>query len=236
MMDPERLKVSNATKLERRLLAAAGEELPSPELTARMRQAIGITAVGAGGSTLAATSKAGGTVATGGVTGGLGWISAGLVTAAIVGGAAGIWSSYRRTAAAHVGPIAAPAQCVVAIPAPAEKLAVAPSAARHERRRAHPLAVAEADRGDLHAEIALVDEARTALREQSPKRALAVLRRYATAYPGGTFGPEVEALKIEALDQSGEHRLASSLARTFVSQHPDSPLAERVARSIDDRR
>ncbi len=106
---------------------------------------------------------------------------------------------------------------------------------RHERRRAHALLVAEAERGDLRAEIALVDEARTALHERSPRRALALLRRYAVAYPEGTFGPEVEALKVEALDQSGEHRLASSLARTFVSEHPDSPLAERVARSIEDR-
>jgi hypothetical protein len=223
-MDPERLKTSSATKLERRLLSAAGDELPSPELTARMRQAIGITAVGtgaAGGSALAATTK----------TGGLAWISAGLVTAAIVGGAAGIWSAY-RPAATHA---AAPAQCAAPLPAPAEIAAPPPAVTRHERRRAHAPVVAEVERGDLRAEIALVDEARTALRERSPRRALALLRRYAVAYPEGTFAPEVEALKVEALDQSGEHRLASSLARTFVSEHPDSPLAERVARSIDDR-
>jgi hypothetical protein len=226
IMDPERLKTSGATKLERRLLSAAGDELPSPELTARMRQAIGITAVGtgaAGGSALAATTK----------TGGLAWISAGLVTAAIVGGAAGIWSAY-RPAATHAAPTA-PAQCAAPLRAPAEIAAPAPAVTRHERRRAHAPLVAEAERGDLRAEIALVDEARTALRERSPRRALALLRRHAVAYPEGTFGPEVEALKVEALDQSGEHRLASSLARTFVSEHPDSPLAERVARSIDDR-
>jgi hypothetical protein len=234
MMDPERLKMSNATKLERRLLSAAGDELPSPELTARMRQAIGITAVGAGGSALAA-AKASGASGSSALTGGLAWISAGLVTAAIVGGAAGIWSSYRQTAPTHTTPATAPAQCAAALPVPAENPAVAPSATRHERRRVHPLALAEAERGDLRAEIALVDEIRAALREQSPRRALALLRRYAAVYPAGTFGPEAEALKIEALDQSGEHRLASSLARAFVRQQPDSPLAERVARSIDDR-
>jgi hypothetical protein len=225
MMDPERLKTSSATKLERQLLSAAGDELPSPELTARMRQAIGITAVGAGagGSALAATTK----------TSGLAWISAGLVTAAIVGGAAGIWSSYRQ-AATHAAP-AAPTQCAAPLPAPAEIAAPTPAVTRHDRRRAHAPALAEAGRGDLRAEIALVDQARTAVRERSPRRALALLRRYAEAYPEGTFGPEVEALEVEALDQSGEHRLASSLARTFVSEHPDSPLAERVARSIDDR-
>ena len=168
-------------------------------------------------------------------TGGLAWISAGLVTAALVGGAVGIWSAYRRTAGAHVAPTAAPAQCVASVPVPAENPAAAANTTRHERRRAHARALAKAERGDLRAEIALVDEARTALHEQSPRRALALLHRYAVAYPQGTFGPEVEALRVEALDQSGEHRLASSLARTFLSQHPDSPLAERVARSIDDR-
>ena len=226
MMDPERLKTSSATRLERRLLSAAGDEVPSPELTARMRQAIGITAVGTGavgGSALAAATK----------TSGLAWISAGLVTAAIVGGAAGIWSSYRPSAGAHATPAAA--ECAAPLAAPAEIAPPTPAVTRHERRRAHAPALAEAGRGDLRAEIALVDEARSALRERAPRRALALLHRYALAYPEGTFGPEVEALKVEALDQSGEHRLASSLARTFVSEHPDSPLAERVARSIDDR-
>jgi hypothetical protein len=103
------------------------------------------------------------------------------------------------------------------------------------RNRAPVAAPLESSRGDLREEIALVDEARTALREQSPRRSLALLRRYAAAYPDGTFGPEAEALRVEALDASGHHRLAQNLARDFVLRHPESPLAGRVERSIDDR-
>jgi len=226
-MDPERLRLSNATKTERQLLTAAGEERPSPELTARMRQAVGLSSAGA--TALAATKATG-----------LAWISAGIVAAAIVGGAAGVWSSSRRVVAAHPPTPIAPVQCAVAVPEPASPISVtAPPAIRHERAslgRTHlGAASAEPSRSDLHDEIALVDEARTALREQSPRRALLLLRRYATAYPDGTFGPEAEALRVEALDQNGQHRLAQALARDFVSRHPESPLADRVGRSIDGR-
>jgi len=236
MIDPERLKLSNATKLERRMLEAAGGERPSPELTNRMRQAVGISASGMGATALAATKATG-----------LAWISAGIVAAAIVGGAVGIWTSSRHGggATANRRP-AAPVLCAVStpssLPKPASSLAPveAPPAARpahiaHNRTRLAVAATAEPKRGDLRDEIALVDEARTALREQSPRRALALLHRYSAAYPEGTFGPEVEALRVEALDGSGQHRLAQSLARDFVVRHPESPLAERVGRSIDDR-
>jgi hypothetical protein len=230
MLDPERMRASNATKLERRLLSAGGGELPSPELTNRMRQAVGLSAAGTAGASataLAATKSAG-----------LAWISAGIIAAAIVGGATGVWTSYRRTVAART-PAPAATECAVspsAETAPSAAVA-APLAARPDRPRSHLAVVASAasSRGDLRDEIALVDEARTALREQAPRRALALLHRYVAAYPSGTFGPEAEALRVQALDDSGQHRLAQSLAREFVSRHPGSPLAERVRRSIDDR-
>lgn len=235
MLDPERLRASNATKLERRLLSAGGDERPSPELTNRMRQAVGLSAAGASATALAATKSAG-----------LAWISAGIIAAAIVGAGAGVWTSYRRTVAARAPAPAAPVEC--AISAPEAAAAATPLAARPDRprvSRSAPAGQARARlvaasspasvRGDLHDEIALVDEARTALREQAPRRSLALLRRYVSAYPNGTLGPEAEALRVEALDESGQHRLARSLAREFVSRHPESPLAERVRRSVDDR-
>jgi hypothetical protein len=235
MIDPERLKLSNATKLERRMLEAAGAERPSLELTNRMRQAVGLSASGVGATALAATKGTG-----------LAWISAGIVAAAIVGGAVGVWSSSRHAGATAVARPAAPVQCAVSSPASSpEPTTLASSAgtplgARHahvsqHRGRVAVAAPAEPARADLRGEIALVDEARTALRDQLPKRALALLRRYSTTYPEGTFGPEVEALRVEALDGSGQHRLAQSLAREFVVRHPESPLAERVGRSIDGR-
>lgn len=233
MMDPERLKASNATKLERRLLTAAGEERPSPEMATRMRQAIGLSTSGASaGAAAAATAK----------TTGLAWISAGIVTAAIVGSAVGLWTSHHRVATANLAPAAVPAQCAtssVDSTSPTSPVS-APVALRHERHaaanRTHVVAAAPpSSRADLRDEIALVDEVRTALKDGSPRQALALLRRYAASYPDGTFAPETEALRVEALDGSGQHRLAQSLARDFVNRHPDSPLAERIGRSIPDR-
>jgi hypothetical protein len=238
-MDPERLKASNATKLERRLLAAAGDERPSPEMAMRMRQAIGLSTSGASAGTAAlATAKATG----------LAWISAGIVAAAIVGGAVGIWTSHRRTATSNLAPAAAPAQCVSSstdptLPTLPTSPTLSPVAARHERNagiavqnRTHLAATTPpSDRADLRDEIALVDEVRTALNDRATKQALALLRRYAVTYPHGTFGPETEALRVEALDESGQHRLAQSLARDFVNRHPDSPLADRIGRSIYER-
>jgi hypothetical protein len=236
MLDPERLKASQATKLERRLLSAAGDERPSPELTNRMRRAVGLSTAGAGATALAATKSAG-----------LAWISAGIVAAAIVGGAVGVWTSSRRVAVDRSAtPPAAPVQCAVSSPGttvatspePASP-SPAPLAAHRMGQGRARLAIAappESSRGDLRDEIALIDEARTALRERSPRRALVLLHRYAAAYPDGTFGPEAEALEVEALDDNGQHRLAQSLARDFVNKHPTHPLAERVGRSIDDGR
>jgi hypothetical protein len=237
VVDPERLKASDATKLVRRMLRAAGDERPSPELTNRMRRAVGLSISGASAPALAATRAAG-----------LAWISAGIVTAAIVGGAVGTWTSTRRSVSPTAPPAAA-VQCAgrstqIATPI-ASPIAAAPLSdplsgvgselAGRSRKRLAVTAPAKPATGDLRDEIALVDEARTALREESPRRALTALRRYAASYPGGTFAPEAEALRIEALNDSGQHRLAQSLAHDFVNRHPAHPLAERIGRTIDDR-
>ncbi len=42
--EPERLRVVGATDLEKRLLAAAAGETPSPELRRRMARAVGVAA------------------------------------------------------------------------------------------------------------------------------------------------------------------------------------------------
>ena len=42
--------------------------------------------------------------------------------------------------------------------------------------------------------------------------------------------PEALAMRIEAIDRSGDHERARALARSFVAEHPQSPLAPRLAR------
>jgi outer membrane protein assembly factor BamD (BamD/ComL family) len=62
------------------------------------------------------------------------------------------------------------------------------------------------------------------------ERALTLLRRYETTYPGGAFRPEVMALRIETLDDAGRGAEARALAREFLARYPQSPVADRVAR------
>ena len=37
-------------------------------------------------------------------------------------------------------------------------------------------------------------------------------------------------MRIEAIDRSGEHERARVLARSFIAENPNSPLAQRLAR------
>jgi hypothetical protein len=243
--DPERLRAVGATDLERRLLEAAANERPSPELTRKMLLGLGLPGGIAGtaaiGGTVqaaavtkpaaaATTAAAGKTIAA--------WIAAGVMAAVVAGGVIGGWLAARPAAAVPAPTVAAP----VAVPAaPAKHAPVAPAerplatlAPADARVRTH--AAAGGRGADLRGEIALIDAARTAVRTGAPDEALALLRRYGAAYPAGTFRPEAAVLRIEALDANGEHARARALAREFVARNPESPLAGRVSRLAEDPR
>ena len=78
-------------------------------------------------------------------------------------------------------------------------------------------------------EIALIDGARAALAAGSPGEALSLLERYRARHPHGMLLPEALAMRIEAIDRGGEHARARALARAFLAEYPNSPLAQRVA-------
>jgi len=222
--EPERLRILGATDLEQRLLAAAGAETPSPELTRRMARGLGLAA-GVGVATASSTTAA--TPATVAGASGLAWplVSAG-VAALAVASAVVAWSGTHRARPAAV-PARAPA-AMAAAPAPVAP-ALEPAAAAHPHR--HHVAPA-APAGDLRAEIALLDAARAAASGGDDARALALLRRYDATFPAGTFRPESTALQVEALAHLGRTERARALARSFVAAHPDSPLVGRVQRAI----
>ncbi|HVZ87908.1 MAG TPA: hypothetical protein VHG72_13120 [Polyangia bacterium] len=227
--EPAQLRVMGATDLEQRLLDGAARELPSVELTDRMKKALGISAaigtaaVAARLADAAATSAAtAAPVAAGTSSAAWTWLSAGVVALAMTGAAAvGVhWSSGRK-----------PAE-VIAAPAPPIPVAPAPEAAPVARPVAHahhhaPVAGAPSD---LRAEIALVDAARNAVARATGVRALALLDRYEATYPSGTFRPEATVLRVEALSSLGRTAEARALARKFIAAHPDSPLTARVSR------
>jgi TolA-binding protein len=225
--DPEPLRVVGATELERRLLAAAGGELPDPALRARMTRAIGLAGIAASSAAAAGSAPA----ATGAS---LPWpvISASVAALALTGAAIG-YAGHRAPPAAQPIMQPAPPRAIAPAPAPAPIAApqeAAPALAAPAIRRRHSTAAAPAT--DLRAEIALLDAARAAVADGADARALALLRRYETRYPAGTFRPESTALRIEALARLGQRQEARKLGADFLASHPDSPVAGRVRRAL----
>jgi hypothetical protein len=233
---PSQLRVVGATDLERRLLDAGARELPSVELTKRMQQALGISlAAGAATAATAGTAKAATAAGVGSAAPSFAWpaISIGVLALAVTGAVVGVRSTASHHATSRpVTLLPEPTLAPTPALAPTVGTVSAPRAAGEHRLAApaHHHAAVAATRSDLRAEIALVDAARSAVAASANERALALLDRYETSYPRGTFRPEVAALRIEALDHLGRVVQARALARRFIAVHADSPLADRVAR------
>lgn len=237
---PERLQAAGATNLERRLLAAAGREQPSRELSERMAQAIGIS-MSAVGTTAEGGAKTGTTGANAASSSSalVPWVSGALV---VVGVAVGALVTTRPGAKppelpALVAPgtavSSAPAPIVIPLADPPLASPEAPSSVDEDtpaRTAAPPRGRRGTAAGELANQIALVDAARSALSAGSAAHALSIVREYQSEYPSGTFRPEVAAVKIEALVKMGRTAEARTLAERFVVAYGPSPLADRVAR------
>ena len=59
---------------------------------------------------------------------------------------------------------------------------------------------------------------------------LKLLARYRQQYPAGQFRQEALVLRVEALELAGKPEAAQALGKRFLSDHPESPHAERVER------
>lgn len=241
---PERLRSAGATRLEQRLLQAAGSELPSRELSERMAQAIGVSlpagglTPGGGAKTSAVASKA--AAASSSL---VPWVSGALVAAVM----AGAFVATRPGAtSATVSASAVPTSSALAASpswaAPALSPSVVapiaqPSAEAENDDPAKAPSASAAPRGrggttvsELAAQIALIDAARAALASGEAARALVGVRDYQADYPNGAFKPEVAAIKIEALIKLGRKAEAHALAERFAKTYGPGPLADRVAR------
>lgn len=242
---PERLRAAGATDLERRLLDAAGRERPSPELSERMAQAIGVSMVAGGNPATGSVKTSTAAVKAAEVSHSLlPWVSGALVTIGVLVGA--FVATHPRARPAAPSTLAAPAPSTR--PAPA-----APTEAAHPSILEPPSLDASADgngesppraavtppsthgrrggtTGELANQIALVDAARSALTAGASQRALTLVRDYQSEYPTGTFRPEVAAVRIETLVKMGRTAEARTLAERFVVAYGPGPLADRVAR------
>lgn len=83
-------------------------------------------------------------------------------------------------------------------------------------------------RSQLQEESRQLRDARAALRQGNPARALQLLDAASRQFPRPVMGQEREALTVEALEASGAHATAAARARAFVARFPDSPHADRL--------
>lgn len=227
MKDPKLLVSEGATDFERRWLSAARAEEPPAEVVNRIERALGI------GVAAAATTAAVPTVV---AKGGLSALRIAGLSVLGVGGAVGLVLLLTRPAPPKPSPsVDQPPPVVETAPAPAG--AAAPVAPPVEAPAANEPSSTLAPAGALRDEITLIDGARAALSAGSPGQALALLERYRARHPRGMLLPEALAMRIEAIDRSGDHARAHALARAFLAEYPHSPLAQRVAHiARSDRR
>jgi hypothetical protein len=80
-------------------------------------------------------------------------------------------------------------------------------------------------------EIALVRDARAALRSGDASQALALLDDHDRRFPGGALSEDCAAARIYALCALGRTDQARALASRFLSEHPLSPHAASVRNS-----
>jgi hypothetical protein len=98
--------------------------------------------------------------------------------------------------------------------------------APREAVSAAPSAAPPAD--SLAEEVALVEEARRAVRARDAGRALAAIDAHARRFPRGKLGLEVTVLRIEALLAQGNRAAARSVGERFLAAHPNHVLSDRV--------
>jgi hypothetical protein len=84
-----------------------------------------------------------------------------------------------------------------------------------------------APRAELDREVALLDEAKFALRRGDARGAAAALDRYAERFPRGALAPEAALLKVELLLRQGRLSDARALARAELDARPHGPHARR---------
>jgi hypothetical protein len=102
----------------------------------------------------------------------------------------------------------------------------APSALRSVPAKSRPLPPAPVP-STLEQQLALLERARAQLSSGDSAGALSELDRYA-GQRGGRLVAEATLLRLQALTRAGRGAEASRMARKFVADNPNDPLAERA--------
>jgi hypothetical protein len=87
----------------------------------------------------------------------------------------------------------------------------------------------------LAREVMTLRQARAALAEAKPARALEMLAAHRRDFPVAVLATEESALRVEIAFALGDAR-ARELAQHFLAEHPASPLASRVRHLLESKR
>lgn len=93
---------------------------------------------------------------------------------------------------------------------------------------------AEAQDPSRQAELALIRETLTSLRDHAPQRALRLLEEHESRFPQGVFAHERRGLRAVALCEAGESARGKRERARFLRQDSHSPLAARVRKACEE--
>jgi hypothetical protein len=120
---------------------------------------------------------------------------------------------------------APPVETETPAPAPA---APAPKASAAAPPPAAVPSVSTTRASQLSAERVLLDEARAALAQGEPDRALEKLERHRRTFPAPLLGEERDAMVVQALAKAGRADEAKTRAESFRRRYPDSLFSSVV--------
>ena len=113
---------------------------------------------------------------------------------------------------------------------PAATIAVTPPSTVEDATSAAPTGVSTSPPDEL----TLLMRARAELADQRGVDALGTIALHARSFPRSAFAPERDALRIEALAQSGRSDDARIAFARHVTQYPSSPYRARLSRLFED--
>jgi len=255
MSDLKLVPPDQPTPFEQRLLDAVVNESPSAEQRARVRLALGLPVSPPPTASLAVTGRRALLLKTGGLiltSVALVWFfaaghksrsvesrfaapSAARIESRQAAATPSSVASQTAEAAVPVDP-AAPASAAVPSPEVLSRAAASERNARGEgtpSKRSSKPSVAD-DGADLSEQLRLIDTARAAVAAGNASVASSTLASYRSRFPRGPFGQEAAVLQIETLELQGNHALAATQARNFLTRYPNSPHLT-VVRRIAER-
>jgi len=216
------------------LESARNSDDPSDEQCARVRRSLLASVAVAGAVPLAASSTAAAAA-----------LKVVLPVAVVVlagGVGASVWWHARHGSVHAMAPTRAPISVSASNPSPPLSLApTLPSVdvgkvvdmphARRTIASSEARNTPAAPHNRLEEETRLLGQVNEALRAGDPTGAQALLDEYDRRFPAGVLREETHATRVIARCQATPSPFAQEAARQFLTQHPASPMAPRVASS-----